>query len=62
MQVPGTSDALDETMDIRIRLGVLEQTLIRIAQEIEPAFECPEVSFVALHRVACLARRSLADR
>jgi hypothetical protein len=47
---------------LRTRVCFLEEALARISRELEPALECPEVSFVALHRVACLARRSLADR
>lgn len=58
-------DRLDESSGhsdfLRNRICKLEEALARIAREVEPAFERPEVSFVALHRVACLARRSLAD-
>ena len=41
---------------LRRRVSVLEAALARIARETEPAFQCPEVSFVTLHRIAFVAR------
>ncbi len=41
---------------LRMRVSVLEAALARIARETEPAFQCPEVSFVTLHRIAFVAR------
>lgn len=45
---------------LRTRVSVLEAALARIARETEPAFQCPEVSFVTIHRIAFVARRSIA--
>lgn len=58
MQLPLAE--LGDSHVLQDRIVALESALARIARELEPAFECPEVSFVALHRVACLARLSLA--
>ncbi len=45
---------------LRTRVSVLEAALARIARETEPAFQCPEVSFVTIHRIAFVARRTIA--
>lgn len=46
---------------LRSRVSMLEEAIARIAREAEPAFECPEVSFVTLHRIACVARRTIVE-
>lgn len=44
---------------LRTRVSLLEAALSRIVREVEPAFQCPEVSFVTIHRIAFVARATL---
>jgi hypothetical protein len=57
------SDRTNETKTecdlLRTRVSILEAALSRIAREVEPAFQCPEVSFVTIHRIAFVARATL---
>ena len=46
-----------ETLLTRVR--ILEAAMECIAREAEPAFEAPEVAFMALQRVSSVARQSL---
>ena len=57
------SERPDETKTeceaLRTRVSILETALSRISREVEPAFQCPEVSFVTIHRIAFVARATL---
>lgn len=52
-------DARLERDGLRNRVRVLEAALVCIGREAELPLTCPETSFIAVHRIASVARQTL---